>query len=241
MTHEKDIQDQYNEWRKELETLSPVLAAIQKTNPFKVPEGYFRNSNEAIIDSIKGNSVVELPGLKEGYTLPEGYFDKLGAKVIDKIKNNENKEGDTSIPAQVVNPFKVPTTYFDELPGKVMSRLNSKRQVEKPKVINMYRSGLRIAMSIAAIFVIGLFTFLFFINKSQNKNQEIALNNISNREINNYLIENIGEIDEETMLSDIDDFDAISQPFIEEALENIDFSEEEMDDFIINQIEEDYL
>jgi hypothetical protein len=243
MTNEKHISESHDEWLKELKNLSPFLASLKKTNPFKLPGNYFNDSRNSILESIKDEPTIDLQDAsKKEFSVPEDYFEGLGTRVFEKIKSEENgNKGNSIIPAQSENPFKVPTSYFDELSGRVMNKIDDKQKGENTRIVNINNSNFRIALSIAAIFLIGIFTLLFFVRRNQVENPGIALNNISNKEIQSYLIENIGEIEEETIYSSIDDIDAILGSFIDNAFESIEFTDEEMDDFIINQIDEEYL
>lgn len=66
-----------------------------KQNPFKVPENYFENFENRMLDKVKNNNTVTLPK-HEGFSVPEDYFDNVTntilAKTIDQPtkKNNHN-------------------------------------------------------------------------------------------------------------------------------------------------------
>lgn len=97
-----------NHITEELKEISPVLARLEVSNPYRVPAGYFDNLAEMILLRIRtensGNIKEELQllspllgGLSKNtpYTVPEGYFENLvpavkvvvpqhkGAKVVN--------------------------------------------------------------------------------------------------------------------------------------------------------------
>jgi hypothetical protein len=78
----------------ELESLSPVLAAIPKQTPYSVPENYFTHlatglpalvNEEALPDLLRNHSK-QMP-----YTVPTGYFDGLAAQVAAKVTRPKAK------------------------------------------------------------------------------------------------------------------------------------------------------
>lgn len=84
--------------KQELEQLSPVIASIPKNNLLTIPNGYFDNILDNILELIKNDPKAELEGLaptlsslpKENiFAVPDGYFDKQ--PFIPKILKNEAK------------------------------------------------------------------------------------------------------------------------------------------------------
>ena len=78
----------------ELQSLSPVLAAIPKQTPYHVPENYFAHlatglpalvNEEALPDLLK-NHTKQMP-----YQVPAGYFDGLAAQVAAKVTRPKAK------------------------------------------------------------------------------------------------------------------------------------------------------
>jgi hypothetical protein len=67
-----------NKLNKEIADIAPLLASMDKQNPFKVPEGYFSSMENRLLDSIESKSVFQ-------NTVPAGYFDHLAENVIEKI------------------------------------------------------------------------------------------------------------------------------------------------------------
>jgi hypothetical protein len=98
---------------KELEELSPTLAALPRTNVFKVPDGYF--------EGLSGELLLKATQSAATYSVPEGYFDQLAGQILSKLKTSE-QELDVITEMQTLSPtiaaignnnvFSVPNDYF---------------------------------------------------------------------------------------------------------------------------------
>ena len=66
-----------NNIHKELAEIAPTLAAMEKRNPFKVPDGYFSSLESKVIASVTKNT--------QDATIPEGYFDSLADRVMEQV------------------------------------------------------------------------------------------------------------------------------------------------------------
>src|SRR3954465_14980045 len=77
----------------ELRELSPLLAGMEKTNVFTVPEGYF----EGLADHVLGMCKAEMPSIINDFSkqehgeVPAGYFDNLADNIMAKIKAAQNE------------------------------------------------------------------------------------------------------------------------------------------------------
>lgn len=71
-----------NKIHNEIADLAPMLASLEKQNPFTVPKGYFTSLEHRTLDAIdkKPNLIA---------TTPEGYFDTLSDKVMEKIQEEK--------------------------------------------------------------------------------------------------------------------------------------------------------
>lgn len=75
--------------REELETVSPLLAAVPKKMPFAVPENYFQSLGA---DLPRIPETEELPDLLRQasrqlpYSVPEGYFNSLAGTLLQKVQ-----------------------------------------------------------------------------------------------------------------------------------------------------------
>ena len=116
----------------ELKDISPLLGAMEKTNVFTVPEGYFEKLDTDILTVLKAEGCLlnSIAGPHLG-SVPDGYFDSLSDSVLNKIKALDNAEDEIknlspalhNLPQQ--NMFTVPDGYFDSLPAAVLSTIRS--------------------------------------------------------------------------------------------------------------------
>lgn len=111
----------------ELKELSPAIAAIEKVNVFKVPQGYFEQLDADILMGIKiengSADSVSLPG-----DVPAGYFDTLSDTILNKIKAQDTENGILSTQLTSLtgkNVFEVPQGYFDTLPDSVLAKIKT--------------------------------------------------------------------------------------------------------------------
>ena len=72
---------------KELEILSPILAGMEKKNPYHVPPYYFAEFSSNIMERVAPLAI----SLKDKrlYEVPDGYFDELPGKIMQRIKGQE--------------------------------------------------------------------------------------------------------------------------------------------------------
>ena len=118
----------------ELRELSPLLAGMEKTNVFTVPQGYFDGlaDHALIVCKAEEMSVLNDLSKQENREVPAGYFDNLADSIMAKIKAGENEtaaeELRTLSPAlysiQNENTFEVPAGYFDSLADTIISKIN---------------------------------------------------------------------------------------------------------------------
>ena len=71
-----------NKIDKELAEIAPLLASLEKSNPFSVPEGYFSSLENRVMDALD-----KKPVLNE--SAPSGYFDNLSDRVLERIQTEE--------------------------------------------------------------------------------------------------------------------------------------------------------
>lgn len=73
----------------ELVQLSPLLASINKMNPFEVPENYFEQTEIEIYSQLEGeksSGILEKAVKQTPFTVPAGYFDQLPVAILNKAK-----------------------------------------------------------------------------------------------------------------------------------------------------------
>lgn len=114
----------------ELKDLSSTLAAIEKVNVFRVPEGYFEYVSADILMVINKES-----GLNNNTRadVPAGYFDTLAASILTKIKAQQNEDAVAEISSlspqlsslKHAGVFEVPVGYFDTLADAVLAKVKA--------------------------------------------------------------------------------------------------------------------
>ncbi len=124
-----------NDILKELQSISPVLASLERTNPFNVPAGYFDDLAEKIAayTLLNNESPINF-GKHETLRVPEGYFDSLSDQILAKIKNRSEEtvteEFDELSPLLLSlkdkNVFTVPEGYFENLNNDILNKINKK-------------------------------------------------------------------------------------------------------------------
>jgi hypothetical protein len=238
----------------ELMEISPLLAGLEKVNPFSVPAGYFEGLDEHLLTMAKideKSPVLQTVTLKNPMQVPEGYFDTLAVSILSKIKAIETQSVDDELRGlspmlyslDKVNVYEAPTGYFDNLSEELLSKVSPK---EEAKVISFtqYKSSkwMRYAVAAAVIGIVGLISFYFTNNNSkldavvkrgisyakENKFDEV-LNKTSDDAIANYLEKTADETDALQMVASVDD----SQLPGEDEL----LSDEKLMDELINEFE----
>ena len=186
-----------NDWKKE----APLIALMEKRNPFTVPEGYFKTLQEQLDSRLYLLRLEKEDGLQNKFTVPEGYFDTLKAQIEGEIIAEELKTKITG------NSFAVPEGYFNTLTDRINERIS-----EPVKVVSFrsQKSPAWINYAAAACILVAVSTGLYFNihNNTVNTPAESAftqLSNVSDEEIIDYLqfsstradlpvlIENVGE------------------------------------------------
>lgn len=78
----------------ELNTLSPVLAAIPKHTPYRVPENYFQHlatDLPALVNDVALPNFLQTHTKQMPYAVPDGYFEGLAAQVAAKVPKPQAK------------------------------------------------------------------------------------------------------------------------------------------------------
>jgi hypothetical protein len=118
---------------KELMTISPLLANLDKVNVFRIPEGYFDDLNLRISSfvSVNRNEELKAPNKSNLQEVPPGYFENLSDSILAKVKAVYPESAKEEI--RLVSPmlyylkdesiYTVPNGYFDSLSKSILSRL----------------------------------------------------------------------------------------------------------------------
>jgi len=200
-----------NDWINE----APTLSAMVKRNPFVVPEGYFDNCEQDVLNQVfldklkqKTNSNV--------FEVPANYFEDLTEMIETRIALEE-----INLPSR---GFAVPENYFETL----QSRINSKIATEeiKPieaKIIPLWKKGFVKYASAACFVLMASFGVYFYQN-----NQNIATTNAAQLRS--------AEMANEAMLYDIDEstiIEHVEAQTISKKI-NISASDTEMENYILS-------
>lgn len=135
MKSEKDILN-------ELESLSPLLAAIEKMNVYTVPTGYFEELADVVLFASMAEESRLLVALNEENkrSVPAGYFDNLADTILSKIKeqgkNTKEELSDTLKSVQFKNIYEVPNGYFNTLSNNILNKLNTQTATEEIRTIS---------------------------------------------------------------------------------------------------------
>ena len=71
-----------NNIHNEIKEIAPMLAGMDKKNPFVVPKGYFSSLENRTLDSLGKKSTLT-------NSTPEGYFDTLTDQILERVSQEE--------------------------------------------------------------------------------------------------------------------------------------------------------
>jgi hypothetical protein len=160
----------------ELKELSPTIAAIEKVNVFRVPQGYFEHLGADILMGIETESGSAKNTSPIG-DVPAGYFDTLAGSILAKIKTPETEDAATEIRAlspmlysiQNEHVFEVPTGYFENLSETVLNSVNPRTKVVTMKRRTTTFFKYAVAAAFTGVMALGVFKF------TGNTNEKIEL------------------------------------------------------------------
>jgi hypothetical protein len=131
----------------ELKAISPLVAGIDYTNVFTVPDGYFETISNTVLICLKEEiAPVNIAGTIHGNDIPTEYFTTLSDNIIAKIKAQkelsaaDELKGISSAVAGIgkTNPFELPDQYFEQLPLSILSQTDRE---ELPAVLRDIQSA----------------------------------------------------------------------------------------------------
>ncbi|WP_316734472.1 hypothetical protein [Pedobacter aquatilis] len=198
-----------NDWIKD----APMLATMVKRNPFLVPNGYFENCEQELLNQVFLDSLKQKTS-ENAFEVPTNYFEELTELI------------ETRIALEAINlpkGFAVPENYFETL----QSRINSKIALEEitpkeAKVIPLWKRGFVKYASAACFVLIASFGVYFYQN-----NQTIATTNAQIQS---------AEMANEAMLYDIDESTIIEHVETQNKSikTNVSASDTEMENYILS-------
>jgi len=123
------------EWELE----APLLAALPRLTPYRVPDNYFNDLTAQLNSTAFLNSLSQTDG--HGFSIPANYFEELTAQVKSRVAVEQFK----SI------GFSTPANYFDQLQAKILAQ--TVESTSAPKVIRFWQTDL-MRYAAAACFII---------------------------------------------------------------------------------------
>lgn len=201
------MRDENMEWELE----APYLASLPRTTPYMVPNDYFNELPLHITTTLSLNGLVG--NAHSGFTVPTNYFEELTGIIESKVAIDGLKQD---------AGFATPTDYFEKLSASILSKTTESKP--KTKVRRLWGSDFMKYAS-AACFIILSATGLYLNQQNTLKlerNAEIAneqllydidenviiehlnesqtASNLSNTEMESYILENYTSNDISTNL-----------------------------------------
>jgi len=166
-----DLENTGKEWREE----APLLSAMDKKDPFTVPDNYFTD----LQNNITSRCLIEDARFRneEEFTVPAGYFDSL-------VEQTEGRIAEQTVRSLVSSPgLTVPDEYFSTLHQSIVAR-TSKAVAPAEAVVRPLRSNwFKYAAAACVTAILG--SVLIFSN--QDNSFESGLSRIPDQDIINYL------------------------------------------------------
>ena len=200
---------------KELMEIAPHLSSLQKANAYSVPEGYFLNFKNIMLEQLKAVDVkqelgVLAPSLLKvqkplNAEMPAAYFSDFKSRLLDKVRADEvAKELAVIAPRlsvlEKVNTLQAPANYFNAFPERVLADIQAHRHAAVTDTRN-WMDGVnelldvvinavfkpKYAVAFAGIATTVIMAVFMFIKVQQCDDLECKFAQLSNEEINNYL------------------------------------------------------
>lgn len=176
-------------WQKD----APTLAAMEKTNPFSVPENYFSEMASHVNARI---SIEQFDNSKALFEVPEDYFEELPERILSASRLPQIEQQDDS------SLFTVPDGYFDKLRQNTLSKVRAQKRPAKVRQFFSSWVTYAAAACITAVVAVGVFR-----SNVEGENIEAKFADIPSDEIVNYL----------QLYSDVGDAPVILESLGEEA------------------------
>lgn len=230
---------------KELEEISPVVAQLNATLPYQVPEVYFETLSTVVMARIAAggneeNSLLQVAGKSMPQDVPAGYFDSLADSILTKIKTaNSTVTTELQELSPVVaaignsNVYEVPAGYFDTVADAVTAQVKP-----KAKIVSLFNTRLLMRYAAAAV-VISMIAF--GVNYAVQKNTTDVAGTIKTEAQFNTQLASISDdaiIDYLQMTADTKDAESMKQLIDGTQLpEEADYIDEEFLDAFMKELE----
>lgn len=207
---------------KELREIAPNLAGIEKKNLFIVPEGYFANFNNVLMQKVQiGTSEQELPqvapllatlkGLQQA-DAPAGYFSSFSSGLLGKIRATEVADELHAIAPvlssiEKANAYEAPAGYFNTFAQQVLQQATAEQKptaaTDMPKWLqsaNFVLEGIiaavfkpKYSFAFAGSLSMVILAGMMFMKIEQCTDVECQLAQLSTTELDEYMTENADE------------------------------------------------
>ncbi len=181
------------------QSFSPIML-------YTVPEGYFENFPQLMLDKLSVQFDYSLPGKSTLYQLPDNYFDSLAANILQKIKiekvDNVQKELEDISPLLSKIPksniYTVPDGYFEK-----GITIQHKQPVKVISLAGKSHKLFRYAAAACIAAVISFGGYFYIINKPltssvqnqiANINVNKAISQLPDSTLNDYLTNDNSDI-----------------------------------------------
>ena len=207
---------------KELREIAPKLAGIEKKNLFTVPEGYFSNLNNVLMQKVQLSAAgQELPqvapllaqfkGLQQAEA-PAGYFSSFSTGLLGKIRAGEVADELQALAPvlsgiEKINAYEAPAGYFNTLAQQVLIQVTAEQKTaatsDMPKWLqsaNFVLEGIigavfkpKYSFAFAGSLSMIILAGMFMLKVEQCTDVECQLAQISTSELDEYMTENADE------------------------------------------------
>lgn len=207
---------------KEFQELKLQLPVVD--TPYLAPEDYFNNLSDEILSFVQSETRLDhLPKKMQG-DIPENYFEEFHKTLMAEIKQENLLE---TLPKTM--PFKVPNGYFEQLPLQIAQRI----EPQKVKPIFFVKRNFS-NWSMAAALLAFVFSAFLLVNRNAAVPVESQLSQLSDIEIETYLIEHQTEFEMATLNEGPDpqkiDLRQLEKDIFDQQLNNL--TEEEIIDYL---------
>lgn len=238
---------------KELLTVAPTLAGLQKRNYVAAPQGYFERFVLQMLDlidaEVKERQVERLQAVLKKTTaatppVPEQYFNTFATTLLQKIKAEEAAAELQEIAPMLNRLTKtysppVPADYFANFPAQMLQRVQPPAAPALPAWLqglnNLLENALaplfkpRYALAFAGTASVLLMAAMFFIKVQQCTDLECKMAAITNEELDAYFATHADEFNTNLLEYSADDKNIQEQT---NALNRL--SDEELNDLLID-------
>jgi hypothetical protein len=146
----------------ELNEISPGLANIPPNFPFQIPEGYFDDFPDMVLDLVNRE--------QNSMEVPAGYFESFAGNMLAKAKKMDMADEIHTV-APFLNhiskemPFYLPEGYFEQL--KIQPKLETVEIKPEVKVVPLISKGFRKWATAAAILITAGIGWMIFSNEEK--------------------------------------------------------------------------